>query len=242
MAADGITPVDIPTGLPLPLLPTDRYLSLDRSDEANWHHHAHPRKDPLLKGVGGVAVRTVRLQLSPFNEHNNYHNYYVGPELPVTAEQQFSYVVMAAAGYVPSEALDVRTRKPKIVPIDQGLRNKLWQSGELKPSSLVPIQSFMKSYVLDQDFSHLHENMVDELLNTTNHERKQFLGHLLLAKVIEHAVEPLDTIYRRAHNQGLIYPGSPIKLPTFVSSALGRAKQRSKLVREFHTTVASKVA
>jgi hypothetical protein len=234
MAAEMVTPVDELTGLPLPLAPPDYLLPLNRYDEANWHHHAHPRRSPLLQGMAGIAVRNVRLQLAELGEHNKYHQNYFGPPLPETPEAQFSYTVMAAAGYVPPAAIEVNGRKPKIVSIDHEQRNRLWQSGELKVASLESVRKFLKDYVLAQDTSHLHENVIDEFLHTPDVERKQYLGNLLLAKVIERAVEPVDNPYRYAYREGLIPSAWPTKANSFVSSAIGRAKRRRQLVQEFH--------
>lgn len=199
MAAEMVTPVDELTGLPLPLAPPDCLLPLNRSDEANWHHHAHPRRSPLLQGIAGLAVRNARLQLADLRDHTAYHGVYSGPPLPVTPEEQFCYTVMATAGYVPGHAIDFHGRKPQIVPIDHNSRNRLWESGELKVASVESVRKFLKAYILELDTSHLYTHVIDEFLHTSDRERKEYLGYLLLAKVIERASEPLRQPYRIAH-------------------------------------------
>lgn len=242
MASAVVTPVDQLTGLPLPLAPPAELLSESFAIETNWHHHAHPRRSPLLQGVGGLAIRNARLQLADVRTHNAYHAAFDGPPLPATGEERFRFAVMACAGYVPDTALDFSGDSPQIVPIDHIQRNRLWQSGELKTASMDSVRKFMKEHVLKQDLWHLREYVIDEFLYTKDAERRYFLGNLLLAKAIEQASEPINPAYRIARDEGLIHPALPRKMPTFVNSAIGKAKRRQMLVQELHAKVSREAA
>jgi hypothetical protein len=241
VAAELVTPVDELTGLPLPLAPSESPLPFNQPEQADWHHHFHPRRNPLLAGVGGIAVRNCRLQLANWREHHiNYHGSFIGPPIPTTPEKQFETVVLAYAGAVPEHAIDVTRRKPRIVPIMPEQRDRLWHSGELRAAgSDSIIRGFLASYTIEQNLSHLSESIIDEFLNTEVDERRRYLGHLLLAKAIEKATEPIDMKYRRAWKSSLIDPVLPAKSPSFVTVALGPPRRRYKIISQLRQRLAA---
>lgn len=118
MAAELPTPYDETTGMPLPiLLPEDFRPDLE-PESANWHHHFHPKTAPQLDSLGGRALRNARVQLVPAKLHNmsaeSYHSMFKGPPLPEAYQEdwQLRLCILAAAGYVPRQAIDVRGETP----------------------------------------------------------------------------------------------------------------------------------
>lgn len=239
MAAELVTPVDEFTGLPLPLLPP-KNAPPKNSPEIEWHHHFHPRKHPLLEGLGGIAIRTVRLQSTYRREHTNYHRHYIGPPLPELPEEQFQAVIMAYAGYIPEQAINTRRDEPRLVSVPEDLRRRLWETDEIQPTAIHPVRAFLTEYILGQNMSHIYESVIDEFVHTLDIGRRYYLGSLILAKAIERATEPTDNMYRQAWQGGLIPAYRPAKSPTFVSRTLSRApKQRQHLLKRLQEKLAS---
>ena len=251
MAATGLeqTPSDKLSGLPLPILP------FKSASETSWHHHAHPRNDMSLKKGGGMVVRTVRLQQvegpsgaaifnrngkvdAKYGPHQRYHLFYGGPVLPTSKKEQFEYSVWASAGYVPTEALDVRGDSPeKVLMTPEQIR--LLQDRDLKVSDYSLLSAFLKEYLFEQDLSHVNDQRIDEFVTTTDDKRKRFLGHWLLAQASEVATEPLDPPYREAYKVGLVRPTVSAKVANVVRLGLGTQKMRDKMIDEDRFRLAS---
>ncbi len=120
MAAELITPVDLLTGMPLSIAIPEDLNTLDDPENVNWHHHFHKASAPELQSLGGRALRSCRLQLVPAELHNygkdTYHDIFIGSVLPRVddTDTQFLLCVLACAGYVTREGLDVKSDNPEI--------------------------------------------------------------------------------------------------------------------------------
>lgn len=145
MAAELETPIDELSGLPLPIAPHD-VLPTNNPDIANWHHHWHPSTDTRLLTPGGLAIRHSRVQLVEANHHNmgdrhrgklTYHDYYVGPPLPINENDEFAKCVLACAGYIPYEAIDLSSGEPKRVTMTQRQMDILRMPGEFVAPNFV---------------------------------------------------------------------------------------------------------
>lgn len=137
MAAEMITPVDEFSGLPLPLLPTAEVLPVNQGEIANWHHHFHPKSDPVLSGtIGGRALRAARIQLVPAVQHNYsdaaYHCFYAGPPIPTDRAEQFGMSVLACAGYMSDYAIDLADGEPQVRPMTAAQLNQLGMRPEVE--------------------------------------------------------------------------------------------------------------
>lgn len=146
MAAELPTPLDELTGLPLPLLPSDKPLPL-RSELTNWHHHFHPSTHPVIKQtLGGRALRNSRIQLVEATQHNYsqnaYHRFYSGPDIPEDSATQFGMCVMAAAGYVPERAIDTASGQPRTVAMAESQIEQL----KLQPTVIRPEPTEIRRY------------------------------------------------------------------------------------------------
>lgn len=147
MAAELVTPTDEFSGLPLPLLPLENELPIDQGDIANWHHHFHPRTDPVLfNTVGGRALRSARIQLVATTQHNYsemaYHKFFKGPEIPADRDTQFGLCVLSCAGFLPEDAVDTSTGEPRIVRMTNEQQAQL----RVKPEASDPEEWQVEKY------------------------------------------------------------------------------------------------
>lgn len=229
------TPTDELTGLPLPVLPPSEVPPINDKEFANWHHHYHPESSKLLKGVSGLAVRHVRLQLLPIVTHHNlYHSIFEGPPLPKSNEERFGQVVLACAGYIPPRAIDLYKDDPtESVRLSKSIRRRLQTSGEIALHGESNIGTFIKNHLVRQDFSHVNEKIIEEFVETRNVDRKWYLGHLLLAIASEIAVEPVVPIYRQALDEGFI-TSTDKKLHNLVKAKINGRKTSERAVKSLH--------
>lgn len=239
MAALAMTPVDA-IGMPLPILPFDEHERDASLRSTDWHHHFHPRRSPLLTDDGGKAIRNVRLQLTDWKEHHIlYHGYYNGPELPTTAEEKFGLTVLAIAGYVPAEALDVSRRKPRVVKLSDDQRDRLWNSGELRVAGPDAVRKFLVQHTLGQSLESVDENIVDEFLNSTSRNRRIALGSELLKYAVDLAVEPLDPFYRSAWKKGYINRLSAYRPQRLVRTKLKIKSHGDQMIEQLYDKLAA---
>lgn len=222
MAEELLAPID-EAGMPLPILPREHSLKTDK------HHHFHPRRSPEFRGDGGKAVRNARTQRVDYHDHHDeYHGYYSGPQLPQTRAEKFYTVIMAAAGYVPAQAISFQSADgPELVDLSEEQRSQLWHS-DLRFGSLSIVRKFVTKYTLDQELD-VGRRTVKEFLRTKDDTKRTYLGHLLLAKALETATEPIAPIYRQAWEQGLINPESPPGPRDLAVGLLGGPNLREQL-------------
>ncbi len=227
-------PVDELTKMPLPVLPPSK--ATLRSTETNWHHHYHPSSSKLLTKTAGLAVRHARLQLLPVKSHHNrYHQIFEGPEyLPTSSEERFGQIILACAGYIPYQAIDVRKDDPtEPVLLTKRMRQRLQTSGEVEVRGHTNIGSFIKDHLVRQDFSQVEDSIIEEFLTTRQVERRKEIGHWLLDIASEIAVEPIRPIYSRALEEGLIIPDSG--LPSLDKDHVLKSRKTSqRAVRALH--------
>lgn len=249
MPGELVTPRDELTGLPLPILP------FEHAEMTGWHHHAHPRNSKLLQGLGGYSVRTVRVQLvdghpgtaifnkdgsinCKYGEHQRYHLFYGGPELPESEKEKFEYSIWATAGYVPSEAINVRGLEPTIEQMKPEQIDRL-HNGEIKVSDRTFLSKFLKEYVLDQGLSEIDNTTLDEFVYTQDQERKMYLGHWILSQASEVAAEPIEGTYKVVYKAGLISPSMSSRAADVVHLGLGTPKMKKKIVEELQDKLAA---
>lgn len=235
MAAEAITPID-EIGMPLPLAP-EINRNIDASQlKSDWHHHFHPRRSSiLLDDFGGPAVRTSRLQfVTREAQHDEYHRYYVGPELPKTPQEKFGLVVLATAGYVPELGLSFAGSSPEEIGLSGLQRERLWKSGELRVSSPDIVRTFIMDYTLGQNLEGVKEALVDEFINTQDIQRRRYLGGVLIEMAIEKAVEPLAPFYRDAWARGCIDPRASRRPQRLIKSRMMYKRNEQKIISQLH--------
>jgi hypothetical protein len=208
------TPIDESTGLPwcfapnpnLPPIPT----GTNENRDGEWNH-MFPKVEvlygdnPVLDGLGRMALLNLRHQWVEFNDHHyGYNPNYIGPLQPATHRRLAATVIMGLAGFVPEYALNFKNDKPTTQRLAPEERRILWESGQLKVASEGDALKYLGWYIFEQDVDHIRPTEIDEFLHTFNLERRIHLGHCLTAKIIERAIEPVDGIYAKAYKQGAL--------------------------------------
>lgn len=227
MAALETTPIDELTGIPLPLIAQEDYSGRFSPD---LHHPFHPKRDERLGDIGGQAVRNCRVQLVPYRLHHyDYHQRYIGPELPTAAEDQLRLVVLASAGYVPQQGLSFKDGQPEIVTLTEQQRAQLWDRRIMRVGLRKSVYAFLLEQTFGQDFATVNESTIDEFLHTPDIERRWELGNTLLGLGTYQATESIKSVYKRAHKAELIEPSNARAVSRFVLSSLGMRRNRDKL-------------
>lgn len=241
MAKQSLTPVDHLTNMPLPIAPHPRYLPLHNPDVADWHHHFHPRSDPHLQTVGGIALRNSRIQLVPREFHNEgpmrYHKFFEGPPIPESEALQFGMCVLACAGYIPKQAIDLSAGEPKIIRL-KGMRRSVLLSRGSKEFDYQyiryaydPIREFFAKYVIEQDLAELlPERTIDEFLYSRDVLRRQQLGKHILTVAANSATEAINPIYSMLRRRQLLPDFMPPDPHTLVVSKLGKPEHQEEVI------------
>ena len=229
------TPVDELTRLPLPVLMkgTD-FASLTGRETRrtpNYHHHFHPKVSPELgydedgsklpEGdplrLEGRAVRYSRGQYMPKWLHERYHRIFEGPELPMDTQSKFTAVVLACAGVVPRQALDLYSPgEYTIVTLGhkdyEFIRRKLYYEGASNNTKLHDRKSeigmFIATYAINNGLNNLLSaaevrQKVDEFMSPINERSRRAAGHFLLEQAVDASVADLVPIHQEAKEEGM---------------------------------------
>jgi hypothetical protein len=233
MAAELLTPLDEFTQIPLPIMPRDDLPAVStgkmRNVEriADWHHPFHPRAALVTEGTGAIAVRNCRIQWAEYDDHHHkYHGVFNGPVLPEGADEQFRTVVLAAAGYVPPEAIAFRkSGAPILKTLREEQRNQLWSSGQLRIGNVATVRDFMLDYTLERDFSIVNDTTIDEFLHTKDMNRRKELGGTLLAIAAYDAAESVKDIYKLSRKLRLLPPDRARTAGRFIFGTMNTHKR-----------------
>ncbi|MCA9333007.1 hypothetical protein KDA00_03990 [Candidatus Saccharibacteria bacterium] len=243
MAATLRSPVDGQTGIPLPIAPSCEWLPVNQPEVADIHHGVHPRNDPRLLTVAGFAFRHSWLQTVERDLHNegpfSYHSRYIGPKITTDEDDIFSRLLLITSGVIPNEVIDMNGGDPYTRPATAKETEFLHTPSDTDPFGYryikyryEPIRDFFRHYVLKQKLGdeHIAEKFIDEFFFTKNHEKKRFLGHLLIAKAAEAASDQAGTKYRMLQRAGLMHPAMPSNPTVLVKHKLGNDTQRVDLI------------
>ena len=221
------SPLDIETGIPLPVMPradlppvpTGSVRNLLRV--ADWHHPFHPRALLVGKSLGEQAIRDCRIQWVEYDDHHHkFHGAFDGPDLPQTDDERFRTVVLAAAGYVPDRAVGFVGPVPAIRRFTASQRERLWQTGQLRVGNPMSVRDFLLDYALRRDFIGINDSTIDEFLHTSSSVRRRELGTTLLAIAAYDAVSPVRLLYRSSRESHLLPVQSARTAGRFVLGAM----------------------
>jgi hypothetical protein len=248
MAAELQSPVCKATGLPLPILPTEpdaRALFIFE----DYHHHFHPRNSPELKEIEGRAVRYSRGQMIGRFLHDRYHQLFLGPPLPETLDEKFRVAVMACAGVVPRQALDLSTPgEYKVVNLTNDQYERLTDPHSIHVDrAFHPEQSFYKrrtigkffaSYAMQQNVRlAVSDNVIEQFLDVqATPERKKELGNLILREALGMSVESLAPLHRGLQEEGYVAPRK--QLPLF---SVVRKYFTKEYFQDYHDEIAKRL-
>lgn len=237
MSAEVLTPVCEVTGLPLPIFPKEpRFIeALYINEPYEAHHHFHPRREPALMSIGGKAVRNSRIQIVNHNLHTDYHQTFIGPELPINEDEIFRLTVLAAAGVVPRQALKI-DKKGEWQEVE--LDNKTHQavSKTIKVDQTNTLARFLAGYAVAQGIDKfVDEIRIEQFLDSrTAKDIKYEISRLMLGETLGYSIAALDLEdqHQRLKEQGLITAAKP---DTFYSVA-------KKIIRMKHLDYFSNLA
>lgn len=217
MAAEIKTPVCEVTGLPLPIAPNEPPKTEARFNFSDYHHHFHPRNDELLQGINGKAVRYSRGQFLPRVLHNRYHQIFNGPELPDNDTDRYRLSVLACAGVVPRQAINLS--KPGEYQI-VNLSNEEYASLASPDSIYIErarkrseyytrktIGKFFASYALQQNVRDaVSEKVVGQFLDEkTTPERKKELGNFILREALGMTIDDIAPLDQQIRTERLVF-------------------------------------
>jgi hypothetical protein len=241
-----VTPTDIETGLPycflpppdLPPAPSAGFRNIER--HADWNHQ-FPKSDirhsdiPVITDVGGLALQNLRVQWVDYDQHHKIYNFqFAGPVQPRSNSELFKTLVMGLAGSIPEMALDLSGDEPREVGLTPSQRHELWLSGQVRPCDARSVYTYLFNHVFEQDVDHIRFLELEEFLQTCNHQRKLYLGHCLAAKLVERAVEPIESVYRSAALNPLV----PVHPRDFVKRHLTPSRF-GPVINELHRVLGS---
>lgn len=222
------TPIDELTNLPLPIFTSGP----DFNEHAiNFHHHFHPGRSTELgyteegekrkkhdpERIEGYALRYSRGQDVPKWLHDRYHDIFKGPQLPQNTKDKFTLTVLACAGVVPREALDLHTPREWVKrALDnkqhEFIRRRIHYEGAGSLSATPKkreIGRFLADYVI--------QNSLDEVINESEVMTtvKNFLkprsaqqrfeaGRQILTQAIDVSVAELVPLLEEAKNEGMV--------------------------------------
>jgi hypothetical protein len=228
MAAEQATPTCEISGLPLPILPTEpdaRALSLYE----DYHHHFHPRKSPELKGIDGKALRYSRGQLIARYLHTRYHQLFEGPSLPATREEKFRSTVLACAGVVPRQAIDLsREGEYRIVTLSNrqfeqlAAPRSIYVERAFSPTHAYykrrTIGRFFAVYAMQQNVRQaVSDHVIEQFLDPgAEAGRKKELGNFILKEALGMSLEHLIPVHEDLKGEGYITPERQMPLQTIV--------------------------
>jgi len=238
-----LTPVDKLTQLPLLFAPHEGVSPVIQGLQQNgglfdWNHVFHPRRDPILtESLGGEAVRQSRMQLVHRTEqHEPYHEAFVGPPLPISPEAQFRTVLLCAAGYVPPQALDFSHRKPEVVKLNNAQLQQLRTGNEIRQDlrygAADKVAAFMRSHVLTHEIEGISRETMDTFLalspDTSANERQlELLTDQIVRGIVRGAVSSTRRMYTIGYRRGLLAPYAPKNPVTFVADQLSGPTQET---------------
>jgi hypothetical protein len=194
VAAELVTPIDDYTGLPALIAPQLVWLPLNDPNIADVHHVWHPGS-ALKTELGNIALRNSLLQVTPRDRHNigidAYHRFYSGPTLPKDEKDIFIRCVIACAGVIPEEVIDICGGTPLVRPITTKERwyfrtpsdNDKFGYRYVK-YNYEPVREFFKEFIFKQNLTHLRPALFDEFLYTKDQRQKVKIGRLLIANAV----------------------------------------------------------
>lgn len=224
------TPIDseLTRLLPLPVLMKGTDFNLTGE---NFHHNFHPRKseelgyDPLTgekfkigdgRLIEGLAVRFSRGQQMPIWLHNRYHDTFSGPPLPQHPKDKFTSVVLACAGVVPRQAIDLyKPGEFSIVELTDKQHDFISQNiyyeghDKHKRGPRNRIGQFLAEYTINNAVQPLLSErdirgIVSKFLMPSNKYQRIAAGRQLLTCAIDASVAELMPVYKEAQSEKLV--------------------------------------
>lgn len=141
--------------------------------------------------------------------HDNYHRLFEGPELPMLNSDCFRQTVLAAAGVVPQQAVDVASFGGyRVVDLSSSDYSKLTRPTVTKIDKHRYLGDFIADYAATKNVEdYIDNSLIDEFLDSkTQPDKKISLARFMLGVALDISLEPLDAHYRELKKDGYVRP------------------------------------
>lgn len=232
------TPVDTFTGLPYPIITGPKLDTLTGVNVVNKNHAFFPRLDPLLQGVGGLALRTCRLQLVEAEYHNfgprSYHNFYDGPPIPQTEAEQFRTIIFALGGFIPKMGIDLTGPEPverEMTRREYRRHKTLTENGGYKyfthgeSQSILFLREVILHNAIDVDLELLEKFVASDSVST-----RKNIGHTILEVAAENAALGIDADYQAVLSSGELKPRAPERPVSFMRRVIKNQRRVERIM------------
>jgi hypothetical protein len=189
-------------GMPLTIFVPDEYWQGYQTDD---HHHWAPKKKMRRKhGDMGKMLRVSRIQEVPVELHRKFNKHFEKTPLPKTKIGRFGHLLLAAARYLPEEAVDVRPEIPVIRRLSLDERKTIWSEQRIRIADAKKVQDLLLKHVTKQEIHGVEKDEIKEFLKTDSDDRRIQIGRKLFRLAAKAAVEPIGLAYLRAWDSGLL--------------------------------------
>ncbi len=214
-------PIDEWSHLPLPLVGSaDCILCPDDEEHelgADWHHGNFPKKR-LRETLGGMALRCCGMVHVPADVHMLFHREHIGAGGPQTFEEQLVAVTLAAAGYVPGEAVtydsDGEVRRITLTPEQ---RIALVESGTARVPHAEALRPFFNA-AISGSLSHSQQRAYMREIAAYGGDNESCMATILDAS--RTAFAGVQEKFGIAYNQGLLPRATHRDVGEFVCNLL----------------------
>lgn len=158
------------------------------------------------------AIRWSRIQEVKRILHNRCHDAYDGTVVPANEHENFAVALLNAAKYIPAQAMDFSTNKPKLITLDAAMRQRLQAPGVIHKQRRMEarVGYFFGRYIIKHGLHTVLETAeVSQFLETTNELERLRLGRRILRLASRSVTDPVEGIYQSARAQGRISRSSP---------------------------------
>jgi len=225
------SPIDVETGVPLPLCPSPNTPPIVGRGEYNvnragdWHHPFYYKRELLSHGLAGAALRSSRVQWLAYGDHHEdqkgIHAFFDGPPLPKNDFEWFRTTVLTCADYVPLRGIAFRrSGEPFVRTMRTSERQLLLNSGVIRVANYDEIKPYLLEYTAQNGHENMDGRTIDEFLHTKSLKKKRRLGMTLLRAASEVVAEPLHEQYSNAKKQRMLPYQRARRAANFISNLI----------------------
>ncbi len=211
--SEHVIPVELETGIPLPIEPRDNLPQVLRTGQgADTHHLIYPRTRKELQTDEGKLMRSLCLEWVDEYDHDDFHYHFDDYmankwKFPKNGPEKLGMSILYAAQYTPPQAIQITNSGPRYVDLDETRRQQMWESGILRYGSHGAVYKLIRESVLKLNLDDLvTEGEIDMLIRTTDTEQRLAIGNKLMALAVQEVVEPIRPVYAHAYERRLIMP------------------------------------
>lgn len=200
----------------MPILPSEPPKVEARFDFEDYHHHFHPRNDERLRGAG-IALRYSRGQIIHRTLHNRYHALFLGPPIPEEDSAVYRLSVLACAGVVPRQAIDLSQKGqfetvdiPRDIYVQLTSHKSIGIEKAHKYDGNMHVRKtlgrFFAMYAVRQHICSspkVSQKVIEEFIDeATSPERKKELGNFILKEALGYTVDELAPLEQKIDDEG----------------------------------------